>query len=94
MQITTTSAGLTADVTIGLPHGLHSRPSAKVAQAARNYDADIQLIAENGEVSAKSMLDLLSLALQANDPVRICASGPQAKEALLEIARLLTQPGD
>lgn len=89
-EIITTDRGLALDATIRLPKGLHSRPSAKLAQIARQYDADIHLLASDGEVDAKSMLDVLSLALQTNDTVRILAKGPQALEAILEIGNFLT----
>lgn len=91
-SIINTDSGLALDVTIRLPKGLHSRPSAKLAQIARQFDADIHLLASDGEVDAKSMLDVLSLALQMNDSVRILAKGPQAPEALREIGNFLTSP--
>lgn len=91
-SIINTDRGLALDVTIRLPKGLHSRPSAKLAQIARQFDADIHLLASDGEVDAKSMLDVLSLALQMNDSVRILAKGPQAPEALREIGNFLTSP--
>ncbi|MBD5641145.1 MAG: HPr family phosphocarrier protein [Desulfovibrio sp.] len=89
-----TGRGLLLDVTVRLPHGLHSRPSARLAQLAREYDASVLLISANAEVDAKSTLELLSLALQPNDHVKILASGPQAREALLAIAALLSDPGE
>lgn len=89
-----TEHGLLLDITVRLPHGLHSRPSARLAQLAREYDASVLLIAPNGEVDAKSTLDLLSLALQTNDHVKILSSGPQAREALFAVARLLSNPGE
>lgn len=93
-RIMKTPAGLALDLTITLPHGLHSRPSARAAQAARKYDADIWLIGEEGEVDAKSMLEILSLALKCNDKIRILARGPQAADAIRELYRLLTVAGE
>ena len=85
---------LTSHITIRLPRGLHARPSARVAQLARTFDADIQIISDNGEVDAKSMLDILSLALKHNDHITLLARGPQAKEALDRLGALLTAYGD
>ena len=84
-----TDSGYALDLAIRLPKGLHSRPSARLAQTAREFDARILLIADEGEVDAKSMLDVLSLALQRDDKVRIFAAGPEAKEAIKAIAALL-----
>lgn len=91
-EIVETEKGLAAEAIIRLPHGLHSRPSARLAQKAREFESSIQLRAQEGEVDAKSMLDVLSLALQRNDPVRILAKGPDAREALLAIYSFLTEP--
>lgn len=93
LEIIETERGLAADVVIRLPHGLHSRPSAKLAQIARKYEAHIHLIANNGEVDAKSTLDILSLALQANDKARLLAKGPDAAPALRELAAMLAGDG-
>lgn len=93
MDFIETDSGQAVDVIIQLPHGLHSRPSARLAQTARNYDADIHLVSDEGEVDAKSMLDILSLALGHNAKARILASGPQAREALTAIAAMLTDSG-
>ncbi len=89
-----TDRGVLLDVTVRLPHGLHSRPSARLAQLAREFDANVTLISPNGEVDAKSTLDLLSLAVQANDHVKILASGPQAEQAVLAIGRMLSNSGN
>lgn len=94
MEIIETERGLALDVVIELPHGLHSRPSAKVAQTARQYDAKLQILAEEGEVDARSMLDILSLALGCNARVRLLASGPQASEALLAVAAVMQGQGE
>ena len=61
-----TPRGLALRLTLNLRGGLHARPAARLAQEAQRYAADIQLIGETGEVDAKSMLDILSLAPPAN----------------------------
>lgn len=94
MEIIETERGLAVEVVIELPHGVHSRPSAKVAQTAREFDAEIQIISDDGEVDAKSMLDILSLALGYNDRVRLLASGPQARKALIAIVEIMQGRGE
>lgn len=94
MEIMETERGIAVDLRIQLPYGLHSRPSARLAQVARGFDADILLIGEDGEVDVKSMLDILSLALRHNDSVRLLAKGPQAREALLALYAQLRPEGD
>lgn len=90
MDFRQTERGLMADFTLKLPYALHSRPAAKLAQTARQFDANIRLIGENGEVDAKSMLDLLSLAPQRNERLSLLANGPDAREALVALLEILT----
>ena len=54
--------GVAREVSIKLPRGLHSRPSARLAQLAQNFEAAISIISENGEADAKSMLDEIGRA--------------------------------
>lgn len=89
MNIIETDRGMMVDLVLALPHGLHSRPSARLAQTARKYKANIRLIGETGEVDAKSMLDILSLAPQNNSHIQLLANGPDAREALADIFALL-----
>lgn len=93
-EIIETERGFALDVTIRLPNGLHSRPSARLAQAARQFDSNILLINQETEVDAKSMLDVLSLCLKRNDRVRVLAKGADAEKALLELQRILAGTGE
>lgn len=93
MKIEESGRGLSTEVILGLAGGLHSRPAARLAQKAREFSASILLIGENGEVDAKSMLDVLSLACQANDRLTLLASGPDAREALEALAPILSGNG-
>ena len=62
--------------------GLHARPAARLAQAAQRFEADIRLVAGGQEVDAKSILDILTLAVSAGTTVALRAAGPDAVEAL------------
>lgn len=94
MEITQTQRGLTLKLTLALPRGIHARPAAKLAQLARNYKADISLINENGEVNAKSMLDILSLSALHGDEMIILANGSDAREAISRIAEFCLDSKD
>ena len=66
--------------------GLHARPAAKLAQEAQRFTADIRIETENGQADAKSMLDVLSLALPQDAELTLTASGPDARAALEGLA--------
>ena len=94
MNIMATERGLMVPLILTLPRGLHARPSAKLAQIARKFQSDILLRGEEGEVDAKSMLDVLSLSCPARARLVVLAKGPDAKEALTEIYDYLAGPKD
>lgn len=85
MKIVETDRGLMVNLVLRLPHGLHARPSARLSKTAREFRSNILLITENGEADARSMVDLLSLAPQANDQITLLATGPDAREALVAL---------
>lgn len=89
MEIEQTERGFALDCALDLPRPLHARPAAKIAQKAREYDADILLLTDTGEADAKSMLDILSLAIQPDAKIRLLANGTDAKRAILELARII-----
>ncbi|SDB52311.1 phosphotransferase system HPr (HPr) family [Desulfonatronum thiosulfatophilum] len=76
-------------VTIHDPYGLHARPAAVLARKAKSFDADISLCVENKKADAKSILDILGLAVGPGMVVNIEASGRDAGMALDEICDLI-----
>ena len=84
-SIRETPRGLALNLILNLRGGLHSRPAARLARAARQYAADIRCITETGEADAKSMLDLLSLAPPAHAQILLLANGDDARAALLDL---------
>jgi phosphocarrier protein FPr/phosphocarrier protein len=93
-----TSVGMTASaasersrrVRLTLEHGIHARPAATIAQAAKAFAAEIQLRAKGRSANAKSAVGMLSLGLKCNDDVLIAASGDDAEQAIAAITPLLT----
>ncbi len=71
--------------------GLHARPAARLAEIARRFKAKIYLKKGSRQVEAESILDVLALACTKGSEVEIWAEGEEAEEAVLEIARLLSQ---
>lgn len=90
MEYRETDRGYAVDFRLKLPHSLHSRPAAKLAQTARTFASDISLIGESGEADAKSMLDILSIAPERGAPLTLIARGPDALMALEVLSTMLT----
>jgi phosphocarrier protein FPr/phosphocarrier protein len=78
-----------AEVGIALPNGLHARPAARIAAAAKAWQADLRLRAANGEASARSPVSVMALDVRAGDRLEIVGSGEDAAEAVAALARLI-----
>jgi phosphocarrier protein FPr/phosphocarrier protein len=73
------------------PAGLHARPAAVLAAAAKKFVADTRLVRGAETANAKSLVAIMALATRAGDAVHIQASGPDAAEAAKALAQLLAQ---
>jgi phosphocarrier protein len=70
-------------------HGLHMRPAQRIVETAMKYQADVRVVKDKLNLSAKSILDMIEFAeymvlkSEKNDnDFSFQASGPDAKEAL------------
>jgi phosphoenolpyruvate-protein phosphotransferase len=88
---TTTTAGPVHQVTVqvGLPHGIHARPAARIVQAGRGLDATVLLIHGDKKASAASPVAMLGLGVGHAATIEIEASGPAAEAAVEAIAAVL-----
>ena len=88
-EVQETPEGLVLPVTLHTRGGLHARPAARLAQEAQNFSSDIQIQSDNGTADAKSMLDILSLAISTGCTLTLLARGDDAREALTALADYL-----
>ncbi|MCC3145804.1 HPr family phosphocarrier protein [Halanaerobium sp. Z-7514] len=65
--------------------GLHARPAAQLVEMAGKYDSKINIVHENKEVNAKSIMGVMSLGLVRGSTFTIKAEGEDAKEAVNEL---------
>lgn len=80
---------LTRQILIPLIHGLHARPAARVADAAKRFSSDIAVLAVNRRANAKSPVGLMSLGLRHGDTATLAAAGEDAAAALEALADLI-----
>ncbi|MEG8038426.1 phosphoenolpyruvate--protein phosphotransferase [Sphingomonas sp. LR60] len=76
-------------IVVPLPHGIHARPAARIAEVARGFDASVTLAKDGDPVGATSPIGLLSLIVAHNDRVTIAATGAQAAAAVEAVAELI-----
>ena len=76
-------------VTLANPNGLHARPAAVFAQAAKRFAASIYLHKQQESVNAKSLVAIMTLQTAHGDVVQVSAAGPDAEVAIKTLAELL-----
>ena len=62
--------------------GLHARAAAKFVTLAAGFDAEIRLVRNGREVNGKSIMGVMMLAAACGTRLELCASGPEAEQAL------------
>ncbi len=69
--------------------GLHARPAAVLAAAARRFTADVRLTKEGREANLRSVVSIMALEVAGGDTVTIVARGVDAREAVAAISLAL-----
>lgn len=82
------------DTVVGLPHGLHARPAARIVAAVRASGAEVSLYAGERSASAASPVALLALGLAHGDAVSLQARGAGAAAVVDTIVELLSHEVD
>lgn len=92
----TTAAPASADtaitsppVVVGARTGLHARPAAVVAAAARRFAADLRLHKDGQEANARSVVSIMALEVGGGDTLTVVGRGSDAAEAIQALVGLL-----
>jgi len=76
-------------VSLPNPNGLHARPAAVFAQAAKAFKASICLHKQQDSANGKSLVAIMALQTRQGDAVQISAVGEDAEQAIQTLAGLL-----
>lgn len=71
--------------------GLHARPAALFVQLANKFDSTITVKKDKTSVNGKSIMGILMLAAGQGSEIQIQVEGQDAKEAILELEKLVTK---
>lgn len=69
--------------------GLHARPAAQFVQKAGKFDSKIEIIFEEKEVNAKSIMGVMSLGVGKGNEITVRADGEDAQEAVKELVEFI-----
>lgn len=79
------------EFTVENQYGIHARPAALLVKAASKYVSDVLIGQKGGEVSAKSIMGLLTIEGHFGACLSVRTIGSDAEEAMAEIANLFEQ---
>ncbi|HJQ37062.1 MAG TPA: HPr family phosphocarrier protein [Thermoanaerobaculia bacterium] len=77
------------DIEIKNKLGLHARAAAKLVHIAAKFKSDIKIRKQDEEVDGKSILGILLLAAGRGSTVTLRADGPDERDALDAIEKLI-----
>ncbi|MFO2463751.1 phosphoenolpyruvate--protein phosphotransferase [Pseudomonas sp. 15FMM2] len=78
-------------VTLPNANGLHARPAAVFAQAAKGFNASICLHKQTQSANAKSLVAIMALQTVQGDTLQVSAVGDDAAPAIKALAALLVE---
>jgi phosphocarrier protein len=73
------------NVTIINETGLHARPASQFVKKAGKFKSEIQIVFEDKEVNAKSIMGVMSLGIGQGKEITIKAVGEDEEEAINEL---------
>ncbi len=76
---------------IQLENGLEARPVAMLVQTASQFDSTIYIECDGKKVNAKSIMGMMSLALDTGEEIVVVADGKDEKDAIDGIEKFLTE---
>ena len=71
--------------------GLHARPAAEFVRCVQRFQSSITIRKNEEDFNAGSILEVLSACLDCGTRITIEAVGPDAEEALNQLAELLVK---
>lgn len=72
-------------------YGLHARPSGLLAALACKYQSSVVILWQGEENDAKSVINLLTLGMQAGSTMEFVIDGPDEQEAAQAIEKLVSE---
>ncbi len=69
--------------------GIHARPATSFVQLAEKFKSNITVEKDGMEVNGKSILGMMMLVAPRGTKIRIRADGPDEKEALRALVKLV-----
>lgn len=76
-------------VVVALQQGLHARPASQFVKSASSFESDIRIGKGENLVNAKSIINVLTLAVAEGEEVVLIAEGPDEQQGIEALERYL-----
>lgn len=80
---------VTRKIVVAESAGLHLRPAGKMCELSLKYQSKIQIKKGTSTANAKSVLGILAARVQQGDEIEIICEGPDEKEALEALIKVM-----
>ncbi len=81
-------------VTVVNPMGIHMRPADLLSRAAGRFQSTIEIEKDGQAIDCKSIMSILTLGARQGTQLSLRATGPDAQQAIDELAGLIEQGFD
>ena len=78
-----------AKVVVRHETGLHARPAAQFVKLAKQFNSNITVTSKGKTVSARSLVLIITLAVQPNTEIEVRADGADEQEAVAALIGLV-----
>lgn len=69
--------------------GIHARPASMLVEEANKFDSDVAIIKDDKEVSAKSIMGIMSLGVNQSTEITVKAEGSDEEDAVAALVDLI-----
>ncbi len=73
---------------LGNKYGMHARPASLLVKTATAFNSEIFVLKGDVKVNSKSIMEILMLAAEHGDELKVIAEGDDAHDAMVEIIKL------
>ena len=82
---------MTVDINVKINNetGLHARPASQLVNTAGKFESKIEIVLDNKEVNAKSIMGIMSLGIGKGDEIILRADGDDAEAAVSALVEFI-----
>lgn len=79
------------NITVDHVYGIHARVAAKIVEIAKRFNSEIFIVKNGKEGNAKSIIEILMLAVASGEDIVIRAEGEDCINAVEEIINFIKE---